>query len=331
MTEADASPLVTVAVPTFNRAGYLRECLASVRAQTYPALEILVGDNASSDRTPALLDELAPAEPRLRTIRHDENLGMIGNWNRLLELANGDYFMLLSDDDLLHPRAIERLILAFSRAPNVTLAYSGFLLIDERGTPFDQNEALGPTIEPGRSFVRGQLDGRRVVCPAAMMFPIPPRPADRPYYESIGPLCDQLQRIVVALDGHVACVREPLARYRMHQANESLQIESYVGSFFRLRDSLVQAGPPASEFAGEVPAFAHRMVTALAISAAVRGHCALADRYAAALESYGLSTYRVQASLRVARTRPARVLASVRRAWRARRARRVAGQFPMAG
>jgi glycosyltransferase involved in cell wall biosynthesis len=107
-TQPARDPLVTVAVPTFNRVGYLRGCIESIRSQTYTNLEILVGDNASTDSTAEAIHALEAAEPRLRALFHDENLGMVGNFNALLRAARGQYFLLLSDDDLLPPRGVEQ-------------------------------------------------------------------------------------------------------------------------------------------------------------------------------------------------------------------------------
>ncbi len=91
MTDADApgAARVTVAVPTRNRAAFLRQCVESVRRQTHADLEILIGDNASTDETGVVAQEMARADGRIRYVRHAENLGMVGNWNALLRAATG--------------------------------------------------------------------------------------------------------------------------------------------------------------------------------------------------------------------------------------------------
>jgi glycosyl transferase family 2 len=94
----DSLPLVTIAIPTYNRAAtYLPVALGSALAQDYPRLEIIVGDNASSDDTAAFIQGITDA--RLRYLRHPINIGANRNYNECLNMARGDYFLLLHDDD----------------------------------------------------------------------------------------------------------------------------------------------------------------------------------------------------------------------------------------
>ena len=83
-----AEPLVTIAIPTFNRADtYLPLALQAALDQSWTNIEILVGDNASTDRTPELIASVADA--RVRNIRRKQNIGANGNFNRLLDEARG--------------------------------------------------------------------------------------------------------------------------------------------------------------------------------------------------------------------------------------------------
>jgi glycosyltransferase involved in cell wall biosynthesis len=91
-------PLVTIGISTYNRAdGYLREALVSALAQDYQPLEIVISDNASTDATAELVAELA--DDRVTYFRHEKNIGANGNFNHCLAMANGEYFLLLHDDD----------------------------------------------------------------------------------------------------------------------------------------------------------------------------------------------------------------------------------------
>ncbi len=77
----DDTPLITILIPTYNRADYLREAIRSTLAQTYPDLEILVLDNVSEDNTPDVVAKFASAA-HLRYIRQQTNTGITGNWRR---------------------------------------------------------------------------------------------------------------------------------------------------------------------------------------------------------------------------------------------------------
>lgn len=99
-------PLVTIAIPTYNRAGtYLTSALQSVTAQTYPHLEIIVSDNCSTDHTEQVVKDFN--DPRIRYVKHSENIGHCRNFNFCVEQARGAYFMLLQDDDAIDKDFVE--------------------------------------------------------------------------------------------------------------------------------------------------------------------------------------------------------------------------------
>jgi glycosyltransferase involved in cell wall biosynthesis len=98
-------PRVTVAIPTYNRADTtLPATLRSAIAQTYANLDIVVSDNCSSDGTEALVRGYGS---RVRYVRQPENLGLNGNLNACVDLAAGDYVLVLHDDDLIDPDFVE--------------------------------------------------------------------------------------------------------------------------------------------------------------------------------------------------------------------------------
>jgi glycosyltransferase involved in cell wall biosynthesis len=112
------SPRVTVAIPTLNRARSLADAVASVQAQDFASLEILVGDNASSDDTRDVCAALAGREPRLRFRRREARCGPFTNFRSLLEEARGEFFMWLGDDDRLGPGYLHDCVAALSRLPD---------------------------------------------------------------------------------------------------------------------------------------------------------------------------------------------------------------------
>ena len=89
-------PLVTIAIPTFNRASLLRECVRSALSQTYRHFEVLVSDNASTDETKEILGQFS--DGRLRVIGQETNIGLLPNWNACLAEARGDYVIFLPVD-----------------------------------------------------------------------------------------------------------------------------------------------------------------------------------------------------------------------------------------
>src|SRR6266567_151165 len=99
---------VAVFIPTYNRAGLLPHAVAGVLAQTHDDFELIVSDNGSTDGTP---DAVASFDdPRLRYVRQEKNLGLLGNYNWFLDQVESDYALILPDDDLVYPELLERTV-----------------------------------------------------------------------------------------------------------------------------------------------------------------------------------------------------------------------------
>ncbi|WLI88044.1 glycosyltransferase [Massilia sp. R2A-15] len=120
-------PLVSIITPAYNQAEYLDATIQSVLAQTYPNLEYIVLDDGSSDRTPEVLKKY---DGQLRWERH-ENMGQARTLNKGWRMSNGELLAYLSSDDLLDPRAIERLVEEYDGQDSVI--FGAYRLIDQNG------------------------------------------------------------------------------------------------------------------------------------------------------------------------------------------------------
>jgi glycosyltransferase involved in cell wall biosynthesis len=110
----DGKPLLTIAIPTYNRAGYLRTNLDQLRSelQGMPSggVEVLVSDNCSPDATPAVVQEAIGAGLDVRYVRNAENLGWGRNFAQCYDLARGKYVLLLGDDDVFLDGTLRSLV-----------------------------------------------------------------------------------------------------------------------------------------------------------------------------------------------------------------------------
>lgn len=126
-------PLVTIAIPTYNRANsYLKQAIQSAVNQIYSNIEIIVSDNASTDNTEMIVKSFS--DPRIRYFKQGRNIGMINNCNFCLEQARGDYFLLLHDDDLIDHDFADVCMKAVNYRTNVGVVLTGTRVIDENGT-----------------------------------------------------------------------------------------------------------------------------------------------------------------------------------------------------
>ncbi|MGH1351560.1 MAG: glycosyltransferase family 2 protein [Methyloligellaceae bacterium] len=101
-------PLVTIAVPFYNAEVHLRESLESALQQTYSNIELLLLNDGSTDSSIEIATELASKHSKIRLL-YQENHGIAGSRNRLIEEAKGKYFFFLDSDDIIEPYAIEKL------------------------------------------------------------------------------------------------------------------------------------------------------------------------------------------------------------------------------
>jgi len=125
--------LVSVVIPTYNRAHCLARAIDSALAQTHAAIEVVVVDDGSTDATPALLAERYGGDRRVVVVRQD-NAGVARARNRALAAASGDFVAFLDSDDVWWPWKIELQLQAFRALPGIGMVWTDMAAIDPAGT-----------------------------------------------------------------------------------------------------------------------------------------------------------------------------------------------------
>lgn len=136
--------LCTVAIPVYNREHLVRAAIESALAQDVEDLEILVIDNCSTDRTWNVIGEYT--DKRLRPVRNDSNIGLFGNLNRCLELAQGKYVRILCSDDRLIPGCLSEEARIMEAHPQAALLATRIHIVNESG---QQTGMFGEHLPPG--------------------------------------------------------------------------------------------------------------------------------------------------------------------------------------
>ena len=242
---SSCNPKVTIAIPTFNRASFLHQAVESALAQTYQNIEIIVSDNASTDATKQLLSSYK--EKGIVVIEQTQNVGMIQNWNACLERATGEYFLLLSDDDVLEPMAIDKLVAPFlSRADTITIGivFGRTRIVDEQ--LYEINKPIGGIpYEAGLDFCMNFLRGLRIVFPCSTLFRVSDLKQIGGYKgEKYFVACDAGALIEIILKrGYVVYLNEITSNYRKHNSNltNANQIERGIIISRALRDLVLAA------------------------------------------------------------------------------------------
>ena len=126
-------PKVAIGLPVYNGERYLEAALDAIQAQTFTDYEVVICDNASTDRTEAICRAYEARDQRIRYYRNPANIGAAPNFNRTFELADGEYFKWFAADDLITPDYLEQCVAALDRNPDAVLCYTRVLVIDDDG------------------------------------------------------------------------------------------------------------------------------------------------------------------------------------------------------
>ncbi|HTF63024.1 MAG TPA: glycosyltransferase family A protein [Edaphobacter sp.] len=124
---------VSLGIPVYNGERFVGSAIQSALDQTLTDFEVIVCDNASTDRTPEICEEFARKDPRLRYFRHEINLGAKANFNRVFEYSRGEYFKWIAADDVCGPRYLELTVAALDQDPAAVLAHTLSRMIDSKG------------------------------------------------------------------------------------------------------------------------------------------------------------------------------------------------------
>ena len=114
-------PLVSVGLPTYNRAASLEHAIDSVLSQNYANLELVISDNASTDGTQSICERYCKSDGRVRYIRQPMNCGAARNFARVLSESRGELFMFLADDDWIEDGYISACVKYLRQNPDYSL------------------------------------------------------------------------------------------------------------------------------------------------------------------------------------------------------------------
>ena len=215
---------VSVLIPTFNRARFLRSAIRSVLEQDYRDLRLVVVDDASTDDTPDVVASFS--DPRITYRRQPRNLGgWLANSNSAFEGVATEFVVWLGDDDQMLPGALGRAVAAMDRHPNVGIVHAAFNYVNADGAVLVTGTNLtrdlkAETLEPGHTYIRKAMRyGTRVCSPAAMArtAAVPLVPFD----PEAGPTADAGLWMRIALKWDVLFISEPGLNYRLHGGSDS--------------------------------------------------------------------------------------------------------------
>lgn len=124
---------VCIGIPVYNGQAYIAETLRAALGQTYPDLEVVVGDNASTDDTARICREFAERDPRVRYVRFDEHVGVAASFTRTFGLCHSEYFKWAASDDLFDATFVAKCLSVLEESPGAVVCYTEAAVCDAQG------------------------------------------------------------------------------------------------------------------------------------------------------------------------------------------------------
>lgn len=212
--------LVSVVVGTYNGEKYLRPQIESILKQSYKNIEVVVVDDASTDKTLSILNEYAALDNRIHVYPAEKNLGLIANFERGVRLAKGEFIALSDQDDVFRIDKIEMLADTLNAYPERDLVVSDLSLIDENGSVFADSKWSYQKMKPKQNHPFSLLVYQNFATGCAMMFrrrlltlalPFPPNCLVHDWWLAVVSASESA--------GGICLLRETLTYYRQHQLN----------------------------------------------------------------------------------------------------------------
>jgi len=222
-------PLVSVCLPVYNGAKYIRSAIESIINTTYPNLEVIVSDDNSNDDTVNIIK--ISNLPQLKLFTH-QRYGLVENWNYCLSKANGKYIKFLFQDDLLEPDCIELMVKVAESNSTIGLVFSPRYLIHE---DYDQLHHFPKTLHTGWSKLNSIQAGLSLL-QDSNLFKHPHNKIGEPtctlirssVFNQVGTFDPCFRQYVdlemwyrIMTNYHIAFINKPLASFRIHRDQQT--------------------------------------------------------------------------------------------------------------
>lgn len=225
---------LTVFIPTFNRSHLLEKSIKSVLEQSYKNYSIIVIDNASTDRTESVVHSFK--SDKIQYLKNDKNIGPIGNFNRAIELAETEYFLIFHDDDIMKPEFLYREIEILNQFSDVVVVASNIELMNDNET-FIAAKALNinkDTIFNQYEYFYNFFDKDIYLpCPTVMFRTDFIKKNKLKFEEKVGACADAyLWNEINTYQVKIYLISDSLVRYRT-QTVDNIQMHPFIGKNYR--------------------------------------------------------------------------------------------------
>ena len=220
-------PLVSILVPLYNHAHYVEVCLDSIREARWPAKELIIIDDGSTDQSADVVRQWYERQLKTEFVRFEltsrPNRGLTRTINELISMASGDYLVLLASDDYLLPEGIASRVEYLQNHPDKLAVFSDCVVVDEGGKVIRDSGIAG--MHGGRLNVLGDPDLMDLELIFNWCVPGPVFMAHRDLYRTLGGYDENLvvedwdMYLKICSRGLLGFIPGPVAAYRYHGGN----------------------------------------------------------------------------------------------------------------
>lgn len=236
-------PLVTAVIPVYNGEPYIATAIESVLDQTYQPIECIVVDDGSTDGTPEVCERFRSTITYLRKV----NGGVSSARNAGAARAAGEFVAFLDADDTWLPEKLEKQMSVLSDRPDAGMAYSGMYVVDESLRVVDRLEPAPPEVAFRNTLLIEQPFATGIGSTALLPVSV---------FQSVGGFDERLSTSAdcdltcrVARRYRLACAPEPLACYRRHGSQMSVDVRAFEHDVRLIFDKFFSAGDLPAEIA----------------------------------------------------------------------------------
>lgn len=225
-------PKVSVIVPNYNHAPYLRQRIDSILNQTYQDFELILLDDCSTDNSFEVLESYRANPHVMHIVYNEHNSGStFCQWDKGIELAKGEWIWIAESDDWADPKFLEIMLNAVSSYPNCGLVYCSSRLIDAAGNVTYSNDLSDSeqiNVFDGLGFINQKLSLHNNIWNASMMMfrkSLYPNSEKRKFFENMRYCWDWLCYVMLSEQSDVLRVDKVLNNFRQHDGNVSRRAE----------------------------------------------------------------------------------------------------------
>lgn len=226
------SARVSVIVPSYNHAPYLKECLESALAQDYPELEVIVIDDCSSDNSVEIAQSIS--DPRIQVRKNSKNLGAYATQNRSMEMATGEYIAVLNSDDVWRPYKLRKQIALMEKHPEAALCYTLGSQIDIKGKSLDVDQHSHWPKTEKQDLLPLMLSSNRLLASSVVF-----KKGAVEFDGSLKYSGDWVAWLHLVEESPALCVAESLVGWRQHPTNSYLRSQTVTLEEIRVRRAIL--------------------------------------------------------------------------------------------